>query len=316
MAEYPSVVNAGKKLPKAKHQVKHVITTTCPHPVKAHYRRLEKDKLAAAEAEFLAMEQQGIVRRSKSNWASPLHMVRKKDGTWRPCGDYRQLNLATKPDLYPPPHMEDLSTKLEGMKHFTTIDLRKGYWQIPVAAKDVEKTAVITPFGLWEFLRMPFGLKNAGQTFQRFVDNILAGIPHVFVYMDDILVASPTAAEHKKDVQRVMEVLEQHGLVINREKCQFQKSQVEFLGHLVDKNGIRPLPAKVEAITKYPRPTTCSQLLSFLGMINFYRRFIRGAASILKPLTDATKGRRTQAPAAGLAARHGAGLQGGQGSSV
>ena len=290
MAEYPSVVNAGKKLPKAKHQVKHVITTTCPHPVKAHYRRLDKDKLAAAEAEFLAMEQQGIVRRSKSNWASPLHMVRKKDGTWRPCGDYRQLNLATKPDLYPPPHMEDLSTKLEGMKHFTTIDLRKGYWQIPVAAKDVEKTAVITPFGLWEFLRMPFGLKNAGQTFQRFVDNILAGIPHVFVYMDDILVASPTAAEHKKDVQRVMEVLEQHGLVINREKCQFQKSQVEFLGHLVDKNGIRPLPAKVEAITKYPRPTTCSQLLSFLGMINFYRRFIRGAASILKPLTDATKG--------------------------
>ncbi len=137
----------------------------------------------------------------------------------------------------------------------------------------MEKTAVITPFGLWEFLRMPFGLKNAGQTFQRFVDNILAGIPHVFVYMDDILVASPTAAEHKKDVKRVMEVLEQHGLVINREKCQFQKSQVEFLGHLVDKNGVRPLPAKVEAITKYPRPTTCSQLL---GMINFYRRFIRG----------------------------------------
>ena len=105
-----------------------------------------------------------------------------------------------------------------------------------------------------------------------------------------ILVASPTAAEHKEDVKHVMEVLEQHGLVINRKKCQFQKSEVEFLGHLVDKNGIRPLPAKVEAITKYPRPTTCSQLLSFLGMINFYRRFIRGAASILKQLTDATKG--------------------------
>ena len=99
----------------------------CPHPVKAHYRWLDKDKLAAAEAEFLAMEQQGIVRCSNSNWASPLHMVKKKDGTWRPCGDYRQLNLATKPDLYPPPHMEDLSTKLEGMKVFTTIDLRKGY---------------------------------------------------------------------------------------------------------------------------------------------------------------------------------------------
>ena len=94
------------------------------------------------------MEQQGIVRHSKSSWAYPLHRVRKKDGTWRPCGDYRQLNLVTKPDLYPPPHIEDLSTKLEGMKVFSTIHLRKGYWQIPVAAKDVQKTAVITPFGL------------------------------------------------------------------------------------------------------------------------------------------------------------------------
>ena len=171
MADYPSMVNVGKKLPKAKHQVKHVIETTCPHPVKAHYRRLDKDKdkLAAAGAEFLAMEQQGIVRRSKSSWAALLHMVRKKDGTWQPCGDYRQLNLVTKPDLYPPPHIEDLSTKLVGMKVFSTIDLRKGYWQIPVAAADVPKMAVITPFGLWEFLRMPFVLKNAGQTFQRFV---------------------------------------------------------------------------------------------------------------------------------------------------
>ena len=146
------------------------------------------------------------------------------------------------------------------------------------------------PFDLWEFLRMSFGLKNAGQTFQRFVDNILAGIPHVFVYMDNILVASPTVTEHKKDVKRVMEVLEKHDLVINGENCQFHKSQVDFLGHLVDKSGIRLLPAKVEAITKYPRPSTCSQLLSFLGMINFYKRFIKGAASILKPLTDAMRG--------------------------
>ena len=108
------MVNASKNVPKAKHQVKHVIETTCPHPVKAHYRRLDKDKLAAAEAEFLAMEQQGIMRRSKSRWASPLHMVRKKDGTWWPCGDYRQLNLVTKPDQYPPPHIEDCQPSWRG----------------------------------------------------------------------------------------------------------------------------------------------------------------------------------------------------------
>ena len=116
--------------------------------MKAHYCRLDKDKLAVTKAEFLAMEQQGIVRRSKSSWASPLDMVKKKDGMWRPCGDYRQLNLATKLDLYLLPHIEDLSNKLEGMKVFSTINLKKGYWQVPVAAADVPKTAVITPFGL------------------------------------------------------------------------------------------------------------------------------------------------------------------------
>ena len=107
MAEYPSIVNASKNLPKAKHHGKHVIETMCLHPVKAHYRRLDKDKLAATEAEFLSMEQQGIVSRSKSSWASPLHMVKKKDSAWRPCRDYRHLNLVTKPDLYSPPHIED-----------------------------------------------------------------------------------------------------------------------------------------------------------------------------------------------------------------
>ena len=163
MVDYPSMVNSSKKLPKAKHWVKDVIETTCQHPVRAHYRRLDKNKLAVAKAEFLAMEQQGIVRCLKSSWASPLHMVKKKDGTWRPCGNYKQLNLATKPDLYLPPHIEDLSTKLKGMKVFSTVDLRKGYWQIPVAATDVPKTAVITSFELWEFLRMPFGLKNAAR---------------------------------------------------------------------------------------------------------------------------------------------------------
>jgi len=136
MADYPGVVNSSKRLPVPHHQVEHVIETTCGHPVQARYRRLDPDKLAAAKAEFQSMEQQGIIRRSKSNWSSPLHMVKKKDGTWQPCGDYRQLNLATKPDLYPPPHIEDLSNKLAGMKIFSTIDLRKGYWRGPVTAED------------------------------------------------------------------------------------------------------------------------------------------------------------------------------------
>ena len=204
MAEYPGVVNNSKKLPRATHNVEHVIETTCGRPVKQHYRRLDPDKLAAAKADFREMERQGIVRRSKSSWASPLHMVKKKDGSWRPCGDYRQLNLATKPDLYPPPHIEDLSAKLEGMKVFSTIDLRKGYWQVPVRKEDIKKTAVITPFGLFEFCRMPFGLRNAGQTFQRMMDAVLSDIEHTFVYLDDLLIASADRATHKCDLQEVM----------------------------------------------------------------------------------------------------------------
>ena len=116
----------------------------------------------------------------------------------------------------------------------STINLRKGYWQVPVAAAALPKTAFIIPFRLWEFLRMPFGLMNVGQTFHRFMDNILASIPHVFIYLDDVLVDSPMLAKHKKDLQRVMERLWQHGLVINEEKCQLFKPQGEFLGHLVD----------------------------------------------------------------------------------
>ena len=275
MAAYPGVSAKGGKLPRVKHNVQHVIETTCGQPLKSRYRRLDPEKLAAAKAEFKAMEEQGIIQRSNSSWASPLHMVKKKDGTWRPCGDYRRLNLVTKADLYPPPHMEDVTAKLAGMKVFSKIDLRKGYWQIPVAARDIKKTAVITPFGLFEFKRMPFGLKNAGQTFQRMMDSLLQGLPWCFVYLDDVLVASPTKAAHKRDLKEVMARLESQGLVINEEKCQFYQRQVEFLGHLVDSTGIRPLPDKVVAITKFPKPATCSQLMSFLGMVNFYRRFIR-----------------------------------------
>ena len=217
-------------------------------------------------------------------------MVPKADGTWRPCGDYRRLNLVTCPDLYPPPHMEDLSAWLAGMKIFSKLDLRKGYYQVPVAARDVEKTAVITPFGLYEFLRMPFGLRNAGQSFQRFMDEVLAGVPHIFVYLDDILVASETREQHVQDLERVLRRLQQHGLVLNGEKCAFFATSVSYLGHLVSAEGIRPLETRVAAISEFPRPTTRSELQRFLGMTNYYRRFVRGAASILKPLTDATRG--------------------------
>jgi len=287
---HPRVVCEAKGLPPARHGVQHVIELTVRRPVASRYRRLDQVRLEQAKAEFASMEAMKIVRRSRSAWASPLHMVEKADGTWRPCGDYRRLNLVTKPDLYPPPHMDDLSARLAGMKWFSKIDLRKGYWQVPVAEEDVEKTAVITPFGLWEFLRMPFGLRNSGATFQRMMDDVLGGLQRVFGYLDDILVGSEDQEQHKQDLKGVWDRLQQHGLVINKEKCVLMAEQVEFLGHLVSSGGIRPLPAKVAAVAEYPEPSTKSELLSYLGMLNFYRRFLAGAALTLKPLTDATRG--------------------------
>ncbi len=126
------------------------------------------------------MEREGIIQRSTSPWASPLHMVPKKDGTWRPCGDFRRLNLVTEPDVYPLPNMLDFADRLSGCRVFSKIDLRKGYWQVPVRPEDRQKTAVITPFGLFEFLRMPFGLRNAGSSFQRMMDRVLVGLPFAY----------------------------------------------------------------------------------------------------------------------------------------
>ena len=288
--QFPAVVNSSKKLPAVKHTVQHHIETSGA-PVWNRYRRLDPEKLKQAKQEFADMEAQGVIRRSNSSWSSPLHMVQKADGSWRPCGDYRRLNLVTKPDLYPPPHMEDLTARLTGMRIFSKLDLRKGYWQVPVAAADIQKTAVITPFGLWEFLRMPFGLRNAGQSFQRFMDVVLRGLQFVFVYLDDILVASRTQAEHRLHLQEVLQRLQEHGLVINKEKCTFNSEKVDYLGHQVSAEGIRPLPARVSAIAEFPPPSTRGELQSFLGMINFYRRFMKGAAATLKPLTDATRGK-------------------------
>jgi len=288
LASFPAVLNPGKELPPVKHHVQHFIETE-GNAVASTYRRLDPEKLEAARAEFAALEKQGIIRRSSSHWASPLHMAPKSDGTWRPCGDFRRLNLQTKPDRYTCPNLADLSARLSGCTVFSKLDLRKGYHQVPVNKRDVAKTAVITPFGLFEFLRMPFGLRNAGQTFQRLMDEVLAGLPFVFVYLDDVLIASRSHADHVLHLRAVLERLQQHGLVLNGEKCVLGATRVEYLGHLVTASGIRPLPARVAAIKDFPKPSTVKELQTFLGMLNFYRRFIAGAAGLLRPLTDALR---------------------------
>jgi len=286
---FPGIVGTNADTPRPLHGVRHHVETRGP-PVFAKARRLDPDKLRIAEEEFRSLEKAGIIRRSNSPWSSPLHMVPKPDGSWRPCGDYRRLNTVTTPDRYPLPSILDLSSKLHGCTVFSCVDLVKGYHQIPMSAADVEKTAIVTPFGLFEYIFMPFGLSNAAQTFQRLMDGLFRKLPFVFTYLDDHLIASKSMEAHEGHLKVFFQVLQENGLVINPAKCVFGASSLKFLGHLVDSKGITPLPKHVAAVQDFLPPRDVKQLQRYLGLINFYRRFLPGIAGILQPLTDLLRG--------------------------
>ncbi|GFT48347.1 hypothetical protein TNCV_4708931 [Trichonephila clavipes] len=289
LSEYLDLSNPSLISKSASHGTVHHIITTGPL-VTARPRRLHPKLYDAVKVEFEFLLAQSIIRPSKSPWCSPLHVVPKSDSTVRSVGDYRQLNSVTEFDSYPMPYLNDFAHALHGKRIFSKIDIFKAFHQIPIAECDIPKTAVTTPWGLYEYTHLCFGLVNAPQTFMRFMHEVLRGLPFCFVYLDDILCYSENAEEHRSHLRTIFQRLNSYGLKLNISKCVFGVTELIFLGHFITPDGIKPLPDKVQAVLDYKQPETVGSLRKFLGLLNFYRRFLPKAAEQQYLLSEFLKG--------------------------
>ena len=269
--------------------IEHEIKVTSNDPVRSSPYVVPFAVRDSLKKDIEEMLQMGVIRRSNSSYASPVVVVKKPDGSDRVCIDYRKLNKITLFDPEPMRSISEVFHRLSRAKYFTKIDLSKGYWQIPVAAKDIEKTAFVTPDGAYEFLKMPFGMMNSGATLVRAMRQLIDGIPGVDSYVDDLIVYSTSWEEHVSTLSKLILRMQQAGLTARPSKCLFGSSRVEFVGHVLHHGSVSPQEQNVEKIKTAPRPKTKKEVRSFLGLVGFYREYIPNFAAIAVPLTDLTK---------------------------
>lgn len=272
--------------------VEHTIRLSDPSPFRQRSRRLAPADIKDVRKHLQELLCTGIIKESRSPYASPIVIVRKKNGTIRMCIDYRLLNSRTVPDQYTTPCIDEALDSLSGSKWFSVLDLRSGYYQIAMAEEDKEKTAFICPLGFFQFERMPQGITGAPATFQRLMEKTVGdmNLLQVLVYLDDLIVFGKSLEEHEERLLKVLDRLGEAGLKISLDKCQFCQPQVKYLGHIVSAHGVSPDPQKIEAVTTWPQPQDLNTLRSFLGFCGYYRRFIANYAAIVRPLTELTKG--------------------------
>ena len=274
---------------KAEHHIKLKPNT---HPVYIPAYRLPHSQRKIVEEYVNEMLDQGVVKSSKSPWNSPIFLVPKKDGKYRPVIDFRKVNAVTEDDRYPLPVLKDLLMSLgQGNTIFSSLDLISGYWQVPMAPESTEITAFSTPQGHYEWLRMPFGLKSAPLTFQRLINNLFADLigKDMFAYLDDLIICSKDSQSHFTTLKAVFQRLKEAGLKIKLSKCEFLKPKIAFLGHVVDGEGIHTMDDKTAAVKNFPRPQSVENVRSYLGLCGYYRSFIKNFAALASPLNQLLK---------------------------
>lgn len=282
--------------------VKHQIPTGSAPPSRERYRPVPPSLYSELRSLLQNMLDSGVVSESASPWAAPIVLVKKKDGSWRFCVDYRKLNALTHKDAYPLPRIEESLTGLRAAKWYSTLDLASGYWQVEMHPLDREKTAFTTPCGLYEFNRMPFGLCNAPATFQRLMQRCLGNLvnDYLLIYLDDVVLFSPDFSSHLRHLEEVFQRLHQHGLKLQPAKCRLFQRQVTYLGHVISEEGVATDPAKTAAVKDWPTPQNVKQVKSFLGFAGYYRRFIPAFSKVAAPLNALTRGTATHSKTASI----------------